>query len=426
MKSRRHVAYLSWIVLLLLALAGPGPLSARAQEPNRVGLVLQFSDGSVFSACVAFSEPSISGYEVLRRAGLDVVAEFYGMGAAVCKIGNDGCDFPAQICFCQCTGSPCVYWAYHHLVDGAWQYSGFGASNYQAHHGDVEGWAWGEGSPQQGVQPPVMTFEQLCGPPPATATPISPTPTPVPPSPTPLPASPTATPVPATATLVPTLEPLVWFRLDQNPIPAGSCTVVRWDTNGLREIYLGGELVPANGSRQVCPTEHQVFVLQVITLGGDEQIHTLELGVVGEAPTATQGGGGTRVATATAPSASNTPTLSLRLSSTATTPPTAPAVPSAPDTPPPSPRPSSTATTSPTVTVSPSPEPSATASPHPSPTQAGTPVALLATPAGGGQAAQATPEPAESNDLWGYAVFGALVIVLGGALIGLQLRSRRR
>jgi hypothetical protein len=267
------------IALLILLLGLPAGASVGADGPNRVGLVVQFGDGSVISRCVEFSEPSLSGYEVLARAGLTVVAEFSGLGAAVCKVQNDGCDYPAETCFCQCEGSPCTYWVYHHLVDGAWQYSGFGAGSYQVSDGAVEGWAWGQGDPNGGVQPPVMTFEQICAPPP-TATPNPPTATPVPPTAT---AVPTAVP---TATPASTPEPVVWFRVDQNPIAAGACTTLRWDTSGVESVTLDGQAVAPNGSRQVCPTAPQRYHLRVATLGGAAQSYPLDLGVTGTAPTA--------------------------------------------------------------------------------------------------------------------------------------------
>ena len=49
-------------------------------------------------------------------------------------------------------------------MNGTWQYSGFGASSHEVAHGAVEGWAWGQGDPSGGAQPPVLTFEQLCAP----------------------------------------------------------------------------------------------------------------------------------------------------------------------------------------------------------------------------------------------------------------------
>jgi len=152
------------VVGMILLLSFPAGLGAQSAEPNRVGLVVQYGDGTVATHCVEFGQPSISGHDALELAGLTLSAEYSALGAAVCKIEDDGCVFPADICFCQCNGSPCFYWAYHHLIDGVWQYSGFGASTYQLHPGDVDAWAWGEGSMSFGAQPPVFAFDEICPP----------------------------------------------------------------------------------------------------------------------------------------------------------------------------------------------------------------------------------------------------------------------
>ncbi|MDQ7028470.1 MAG: hypothetical protein Q9O62_01170 [Ardenticatenia bacterium] len=59
------------LVLVLAPRDTRGP--ATAQEPNRAGVVVQHGDGTVRAACVLFPEPEISGAELLRRSGLDVV-----------------------------------------------------------------------------------------------------------------------------------------------------------------------------------------------------------------------------------------------------------------------------------------------------------------------------------------------------------------
>src|SRR5712691_2296606 len=68
---------------------------------NRAGLVVQYNDGRVVTRCVTFTEPEISGYDLLRRASLPLIADTSG-GGSICKIGNTGCNFPAQQCFCDC------------------------------------------------------------------------------------------------------------------------------------------------------------------------------------------------------------------------------------------------------------------------------------------------------------------------------------
>lgn len=210
--ANRLIFYLMVLLLLLPALRMfYGPARTLAQSANRAGLVVVHGDGRVIARCIEFTESDISGYDVLLRSGLEIIADIQGgVGAAICTIDGEGCG--ADNCFCQCSGGPtCTYWSYWHLVNGTWQYSNIGASGYRVRNGDIEGWVWGNGS----TPPPTISLEMICGAP-ATATPEppTPTPTPIPPSPTftPTPLLPTATstPVPPTATptpLPPTVTP---------------------------------------------------------------------------------------------------------------------------------------------------------------------------------------------------------------------------
>jgi hypothetical protein len=198
-------------------------VQARAQTQNRAGLVVQMADGSVVTRCVSFSEESLSGYELLRRAKLPLVVEVSGMGPAVCKIGDSGCNYPQQSCFCQCNtlDASCTYWAYAQFKDGAWRASPIGAAGSKVRNGDVDGWRWGKGDGTTGENPPVISLDEICSAAsqPATtqpaATAVQPTSTnPAPaegptetalPSPT---AAPSTTPAPATtATAKPTQAP---------------------------------------------------------------------------------------------------------------------------------------------------------------------------------------------------------------------------
>lgn len=196
---------ISVVVALAVVLAAVlvAPIDAQQPDLHQAGLVVVHGDGSVFSGCVAFSEESISGAELLRRSGLEVTLDAYGgLGYGVCGIGDEGC--PAgQDCFCQCRATPCAYWVYSHRhADGSWAISGVGASSWQVRDGDVDGWVWGDGS----TAPPAVDFEQVC--PPDTAAPAAstvdpdalpsaatsaPLPT-VASAPLPSPAAPTATP----------------------------------------------------------------------------------------------------------------------------------------------------------------------------------------------------------------------------------------
>lgn len=171
----QHVLRAAWVVLSVLSLAlTPAPFSTslgrgdEGEGPNRAGLVVRYGDGRVVTACVRFSEPEISGEELLYRAGLEVsVQPFGGMGNAVCAINGEGCQPPGEPCFCQCQtmGEKCVYWVYAHLgEDGKWHTAGRGPSTTLLHNGDVDGWAWGGG-----VALPALTFADICAAP-ATAT----------------------------------------------------------------------------------------------------------------------------------------------------------------------------------------------------------------------------------------------------------------
>ena len=128
---------------------------------NQAGLVAQFDDGSIETRCVQFSEESISGYELLVRSEIPFVAAFSSLGAAICKIREDGCS--QDNCFCQ---SPPDYWSYWHLDGDEWVYSVAGASSSQVVDGSVEGWRWGPGLPPGKVIP----FETICAQPSETPT----------------------------------------------------------------------------------------------------------------------------------------------------------------------------------------------------------------------------------------------------------------
>jgi hypothetical protein len=215
------------IALALWAAGSTAP--ALADGPVRVGLYVQFEDGSSVTRCVALNPADYppgkeaTGLDVLRQSGLGLVFETGGgFGVKICKLDKTGCDFPAEDCFCRCQGNPCQYWTYWYAENGAWKYSSVGANGRQVKDGDVEGWVWGSGK----TAPPTSVLAAGICSPQATATsalsapaepgqvptpteprqaPAAPAPTnsAQPPLGTPNQAGPTAPPQPA-ATLVPT------------------------------------------------------------------------------------------------------------------------------------------------------------------------------------------------------------------------------
>ena len=158
-------------LLLIVALLGFGAglrVQAQAESP-RAGLVIQDASGRVRSYCIALDGPEISGLELLQRSGQDLAWQGIALGTMVCRIGDTGCDYPAQACWCHCRslGGDCSYWAYHKLEDGAWAYAIVGPSARKLRDGDVDGWAWGPGGLVSGAAPPLMTFAEICAAPPA-------------------------------------------------------------------------------------------------------------------------------------------------------------------------------------------------------------------------------------------------------------------
>lgn len=154
--------------IVFLAWAWGGVLLTSADGPIQVGLYIQFEDGSTFEQCVELDGVGATGLDVLRQSDVDLIFEAAGsFGSTVCKIGETGCNYPAENCFCQCLGTPCEYWNYWYEEDGQWKYSPLGASIRTVSGGDVEGWVWGNG--QQ--SPPVEVLSHDICPVAVTATP---------------------------------------------------------------------------------------------------------------------------------------------------------------------------------------------------------------------------------------------------------------
>ncbi len=168
-RGAKSLAALAAVAALCLnlaaALAIGRPASAQAQ--NRAGLVVAYANGAVETRCVTFSEPSITGYELMRRSGLPFSAQVSGLGAAMCKIGDEGCSYPAQSCFCKCENpaSGCGYWIYGQWSGTAWRYAGVGALARTVTDGQVDGWVWDVVSADAAVvRLPPVTLGQICGP----------------------------------------------------------------------------------------------------------------------------------------------------------------------------------------------------------------------------------------------------------------------
>ena len=127
---------------------------AQPQQLNAAAVVID-TGSEVRKICVRFSEPELTGEELLRRAKVDAVFAEYSIGQAVCSLCGTGC--PADDCFCE-SGTTGRYWNYSRDGDAGWQRSSLGASSTTVKDGDVDGWAWGT----EGAVPPWIGFESIC------------------------------------------------------------------------------------------------------------------------------------------------------------------------------------------------------------------------------------------------------------------------
>lgn len=141
---------------------------------HRAGLVVVLPE-ETRTFCIDFAGDAISGEELLRRSGLDVVfTGFGGLGAGVCRIEDVGCADPGD-CFCQCRSGECHFWAYFALDEGGWRFQSVGPSTRRLEHGDVDAWVWGSSRTPPGAK----ATGGLCVTP---APPVAPPPTPLPPA----------------------------------------------------------------------------------------------------------------------------------------------------------------------------------------------------------------------------------------------------
>ena len=125
--------------LALLTLLAMGTTAATAADaPKEAHVVVQLEGADVLVRPITFTG-DISGVRALELSGLDVEAQTYVWGTAVCSIEGVGC--PLDDCFCG--GS--TFWSYSQWDGSDWQPSQVGGSaSVISQTGAVEGWRWGE------------------------------------------------------------------------------------------------------------------------------------------------------------------------------------------------------------------------------------------------------------------------------------------
>lgn len=102
-----------------------------------------------------------------------------------------------------------------------------------------------------------------------------PTSTPAPPQPTP-----TETPLPILGT------PIVVFAADEQRIPPGECTHVRWHVENVRAVYYESQPAFGDGTKEECvDDEADSYALTVIFGDGQTKIYTTTVGILWPTPT---------------------------------------------------------------------------------------------------------------------------------------------
>lgn len=151
------------IVTLLLS----GSTAFGQEDTGRVGVVVQFGDGSVLTYYLELATP-VDRLTALEATGLPLETAF-GWDA-VCKIEEEGCPGNDTDCFCQCPftpGEPCTFWIYFPMNETG---NGWGDINTsplpELEDGNVCAWVWGEVDVEASpwiplVEPPFFTIDQI-------------------------------------------------------------------------------------------------------------------------------------------------------------------------------------------------------------------------------------------------------------------------
>lgn len=129
-------------VLLILCL----PIYAYAAQ--RAGVIVRHSDGVVVQKCIEFNENSITGYQLLRRAGLNPIAE----NGFITEIDGEKAKSSTD------PGVKDDYWSYWQLNYGNWLYSKAGATYSKIQNGNVDGWQRGGSD----LLLPSISYSNIC------------------------------------------------------------------------------------------------------------------------------------------------------------------------------------------------------------------------------------------------------------------------
>ena len=135
-------------------------------QQSRAGIIVQHASGQLTTRCVTFEGEETNGEALLNLSNIPFVADVgNSLGSIVCSIEGEGCLFPEENCFCECSGlGACTYWSYFIMSeDQKWTYAPVGARMRNIHDGDLDAWVWGAGANSGGdLTLPDMQFEDVC------------------------------------------------------------------------------------------------------------------------------------------------------------------------------------------------------------------------------------------------------------------------
>lgn len=164
-----HKILFSLTLFIHIILISGCTLADESGVEGRAAILVQHSDGETTTACVSFEGEEIDGEELLNQSGVPYVADLgNSMGSILCSIEGDGCNFPSEKCFCQCSDpGSCAYWSYFVKGEnGDWVYAPVGARMREVHDGDFDAWVWVEGAGfgqiQDSLVLPEISFEDIC------------------------------------------------------------------------------------------------------------------------------------------------------------------------------------------------------------------------------------------------------------------------
>jgi hypothetical protein len=165
--TRPHLVIRS-LIGLALALAGALTWQGSAHaQTHRAALVVEHSSswpGShVLLKCVEFAQEAIGGLALLQLAGVNSgqPPEIYDWGGGaytVCQLDRQPQAIPDR-CFSPMSGPNWSDWT---QSANGWVARSTGVAGYTVRDGDIEGWTYSAG---RGLQPPTVTFSQVCPPP---------------------------------------------------------------------------------------------------------------------------------------------------------------------------------------------------------------------------------------------------------------------